>query len=833
MSFRPFLIGTFLLTLSPTVFAQSSSAGNYQLYERIHVSTNQELLLEGINDSVVSYVTHLMDQEKMIPEGKTVEDMQEVVKAAFETRFDDFCEMYNAIFDNCSLQYQTIRDWAIDILDMQGLTQDLLYITSGYETGVTGSLGEVFTISERLLNIRHIWGSKDDAILTPEVFPPVRAMPRPEGMSDGMFEELGQELQSAGSNALWRYRYGITPITDEGDCQEESGDAELYNVTTQRWCNVEEKLTALRDILPANALDFTPPLQRGEVVIFPLRKLETPPHVVVWMMAEQVGNDVRREVGVGWDLALDPVYPGILRENTSQPCDRSTLSDSYCTVAENFSILPGGLYAAAPTEPPANEGVCNLPFGRDGYLCRPMRHDRCTAEIADRDPRSIVLTECKPTQAKQPMGLTESGPDICRTGWWRSPTEELLTTPPGDAEDGQFPPQGCGLCRVSFSCEETCPGGFVAFTSAKDDRGVVHVCLARSAQRSLLRTEVIHELVHVQQMCGLAPHANLFDTAEHCCAREMEANTVSCRILAEDGILNEMGVSLEECTGGIANLSCTSYGQNACSAVDDQEMNEKLIEALNRRDQEQGANQLSCDDLAADWTAGLARLDTRILSMIESLNGACSPGCKTKYENTIGNNFCYVGQCIEQSIEQNRVIPGRMATEVQDESFPWDACAAEDQRFGGLVILPAISPPSPPPYNPRLLVESLDRALCQINGLPSLTPPILCQFDPQRRLSNPAESNITTALSTVGQNAENIDPVESLQAMTQSIATRIGTDLLAEYLRWAGGALSDTMRAGNQLLRNMERVELPDTTCPRNAVEPPDFCTGGSSSSSL
>ncbi|MFH0851787.1 MAG: hypothetical protein V1876_03490, partial [Candidatus Peregrinibacteria bacterium] len=271
---RPLLLGILILalTLSSSASAQSS-AGGYRLYERIRKATNQELKLEEVDDQVVTYVTRLMDQEKMIPEGKSAADMEELVRAAFEVQIDDFCEMYQTVFDGCPQAYQTIRDWGSDILDSRGLARDLLSIASGYETGVSGNAGELFTISEPLLNIRHIWRSNDDAILIPEVLTPVRAAPRPEALGDSLFDELGAALNDAGSDAIWRYRYGITPLLGEGDCRDGGGDPELYNVTTRRWCQVEEKLRAIRDTLPSDALTFSPPLQKGGVVLFPLRKL--------------------------------------------------------------------------------------------------------------------------------------------------------------------------------------------------------------------------------------------------------------------------------------------------------------------------------------------------------------------------------------------------------------------------------------------------------------------------------------------------------------------------------------------------------------------------------
>lgn len=828
MKLLPPTIGLLLLAL-PAATAAATNGATYGLYERMLSITEQEETLENLEDETVTYLTRLMDQEGIIPEGKTPADMRPIVLAATEQGVDDFCARYRAVLNGCPDAYRTIRDWATDLLDTQNLATDLLAIASGYETGVSGGMGELFSLAERFLGIRHIWTSRDDLLAATDVTTPVRAAKRPEAADDGMFDLLSQTLQAAGSGAVWRYRYGITPLLRQGPCADGGGVSELFDVTMRRWCALESVLVQLRDTIPADPLEYSPALQRGEVVIFPARTLITPPHVVVWMLAHDVGGTLEREVGLGWDLGLWPALPHVLPPKDSPSCDRGTLSDAYCAVVERYGILPGGLYADPPEEPEPREGTCNLPFGRDGYLCRPLRHDRCGAELPRRDARTIVLTECKPARALEPVGLTQSGPDTCRSGWWRVPSEDLLSvTRSPQNPDFLLPQEGCAPCRIQFTCADSCPGGAAGATSPKNDRNVVQICLARGGMRSETHATVVHELVHAQQECGLKSHAVIGATREQCCATEAEAHTASCRILAEEGVLDMAGVSMEECTGAGANVSCARHGAQACSGVGSA-AHDRIRAALRLREENGEGTAPSCDALAANWIDGFKGLDTRILSMIEGVNGACTPGCRTAYDNTIGGNLCYLGQCIEQSVEENRIIPGRMAAQVQDESFPWDSCAAEDQRLGRLTRLPALSPPVPPPYNPRLLVESLDLALCQINGLPALTPPVLCSYDDRRRITTPAETYAATLQSTEQQLADMEESSQALQRMTQSIATRIGTDLLTQYLHWAGAALADTVRAGNWFTLSAQDVTFPSFSCPRKVTDLPAFCSAASS----
>src|SRR6185503_16440480 len=66
-----------------------------------------------------------------------------------------------------------------------------------------------------------------------------------------------------------------------------------------------------------------------------------------------------------------------------------------------------------------------------------------------------------------------------------------------------------------------------------------------------------------------------------------------------------------------------------------------------------------------------ARVAARVRT-IERQTATCTPGTETTYKNTIGNNACYLGQCVEESLELHRVTGGRSPATVGDEAFPWD-----------------------------------------------------------------------------------------------------------------------------------------------------------------
>ena len=95
-------------------------------------------------------------------------------------------------------------------------------------------------------------------------------------------------------------------------------------------------------------------------------------------------------------------------------------------------------------------------------------------------------------------------------------------------------------------------------------------------------------------------------------------------------------------------------------------MKQKMLEAVERSKDRLG--------LPASCSDAVTNMDARAKAMIASLPKVCTPECRSEFENTIGNNLCFIGQCIEQSWEEERIVPGRMPLNVGDEAFPWDSC---------------------------------------------------------------------------------------------------------------------------------------------------------------
>ncbi|MDD5623476.1 MAG: hypothetical protein PHI23_02065 [Candidatus Peribacteraceae bacterium] len=805
----------------------SGGTAKYGLYEQVRTFTEYERMSDQSEGEVNEFVARILSEGE---KPYSADDIQ----TALEQMQNEFCVNRETTIGGCGPLYGSIHTFANRVERTRTLGRELLLIASGYEVGVDGYVGRPVDFHAKLPGITRLWAGMTDQLFTPLKKTRIRSIPLSGNLEDYICGSSAINFHIDTPEkftwAVWRYRLGFNAVKEEpGSCSDDAGNSEL-GLLKKRWCDVEEGLQNYLDRLPRNLGDFDPPLTRGEVAVFPVLRFnggKNPEEdrgggYVAWAWAKNENGKIVRDAGLQWELPLSPLLPSLLKTPTSQDCNAEMKDEGYCKIVGEKNILPGGLYPDPPKEPGVGKGICALPFAQRGYLCRAQELENCDEEV-EKDEREVALTTCKPQQYKTITDFTKSGPDICRLGWWRTPAEEPPPVKDTADEDPDLRPDECGICAVDFYCGD-CPGGGYGFTFPKDENGVIKICISANAPPAIMPYFLIHEMIHAQQYCrypiGLKP-TDIADTAEKCCAYEHEAYLAGGISMANDGIFDAFPISVEDYASLGPNTSCSGFGKNICSSIEiPRAIRTSLDRKIEERAGELNPNAPSCPDLIND----LDTLEPRVAAMKESLKDPCTPGCRTRYENTIGNNLCYAGQCIEQSIEESRIIPGRMAANSGDESFPWDMCAKEDPGYGKLLVIPAHSPPLFPPYNPALLIEALDTALCQINGFPARTPPVLCGFDTTRRLNTPLQDYLNTAISLGNQPIENLIPSLGLQRMTQSIATRIGTDLTARYLEWAGRSMADIARSANVLLQQISDVKFPATMCPREAASTENLC---------
>jgi hypothetical protein len=146
-------------------------------------------------------------------------------------------------------------------------------------------------------------------------------------------------------------------------------------------------------------------------------------------------------------------------------------------------------------------------------------------------------------------------------------------------------------------------------------------------------------------------------------------------------------------------------------------------------------------------------------------------------------------------------------------------------------------PAAIPPYRPGLLLKQIDTALCQSNGLPPLTPPILCSFDARRRLLLPLGDLFGMSLNLFDQSNAQESTALGIQSLSDALGARIASELFSGYLQGSARGLGDITYNAAELLKNFTKVKFSPEMCPRGneggwlLTNP--ACTPQSSSSSV
>ncbi len=583
-------------------------------------------------------------------------------------------------------------------------------------------------------------------------------------------------------------------------------------------------LEALWSKLPRGPKAFDPPLAEGEVAYFLFPKELTdllPENVVVWARMDAgkyepgVGEkNWLGDAGVAWKYPIEPVLPSLLSSKYEPG------------VGDVNSPILGGRYPPEPAtprssnddgspaplgakEPIDGRGLCSMAVAQRGYLCRPFKatsEQLCppTQDAGQQDGENVItLVSC--TLDEKPT-LTVAGADVCREIGWQKPQAEGCTVE-----------VSCGAC--SFRGKK-----FFSFTDSRQGK-TIPVCIDDGS--GIPATYMAQfALTHAQYLCNSPTGKAYYEIEDKkerektCCAAEGAAASVLCKRFFADGVLDQKntlaGVRLDEqaCMEAIRNRSCQlvlddeSFSCPSITAYPDEFVDQIFgLAKGNPADVPE-----SCEDIAQRTEKMDAQVRARMRT-IERQRPICTPGTETTYKNTIGNNACYIGQCVEESLELHRLTAGRSPATVGDEAFPYDDPDTGDALGTLLRSVPATSPPLPS-YRPELVAHTLENALCQLQGLPAATPPHLCAFSPSRRLAIPLGDPASTEFAL----SMNIDEQEEATILTEQLASglgsRIGTDMQGQYLRVGTRTLSEVVALANKLLKEAITVTFPTNMCP-------------------
>lgn len=756
---------------------------------------------------------------------------------------------------------------------VRGLGRRLQAVASGYEGAMYGYPGSPIDIAIRLSSIGAIWRAGNDPFIQPIVESFLRAAPLPDrDFTENEVKELIGKMEDKlvrkkdGPNgekkkddtefvaAVWRYRNGVKYVQNrEGTCNPQAlAQNPERTYQERRYCDpdtvdVEAELLAILAPVQSwvqNSLE--PKKQTHEQIIFP-SIVDKKKNITVWIRDD--------DIGLQWYIATEPVQPALFIPPFIDCIEGGTATKDCSEMFEN-AIIRGGNYpepvpqdgsGSRVPEPKNGEGLCSHPFARRGYLCRSVESENCgliaedSKKIDDDDIKDIVLAGCEPERFRNEVSRRLSGSDVCGIGGWRSTVDENTVKDTPEWQD-DMKPNKCSPCAIDVKCDTACDGETdMAFTKLARNKGVVRICMPASFDATgNLEYLLAHEMVHAQQICQMSElqsyeRFGIFEkdsngdgqmdaeeakkAAAACCATERESYFAQCKMMAMDGILDLAGIGIDQCASVYANFSCAQYvppnatGNDVypCSTdgINPVDMRKKLDKVvLDNKDRLKLPSK--CADLINAPTA-------RIKAIYDSLPLTCAAGCQSRYANTIGNNLCYTAQCVEQTYEFQRPIPGRTTLTTTDQSFPWDSCELPDPQIAAVADPPAFTGPKLPPYRPAELLQALDMALCQLNGLPARTPPVICGFDGNRRISLPLQRGIESVTSLTMQPAEYAAAHFGLEEAAGSIGAMRVSDMFALYLTPAARQFGDILNVAKSTLATIGSTKFPSTMCPRQA----------------
>ncbi len=657
--------------------------------------------------------------------------------------------------------------------DLRTLGRDLQMIASSYETGNIGYEGDGRNLAGKAAGIVNIWQAGVDEMTNPYVVKQPEIGGGASGETPDITEQkteilnaLNALLESEGGKtnadirtaAVWRYRDGVRTLRfRDGSCNEQlppNVDPQHINLL-RRYCTLEDKLVAVWETLGGRADADDPAAGKSTLTVE-----ELTPSILLWVRDD--------DAGLQWELPVEPVFPNI--------------------VAGDSAVL-GGAYPANPEEPEPNTGICSHPNGSRGYLCRPLPSSSCPVTPSEEAPEDgIRITECIAQNMETDVHRTDAGPDACRIAGWRVP----------NGLESEHSP-ACSNCRVSLQCGAGCSA-----TPVRGEDGAWSVCVDDSFGTPTYT--LLHNLVAAQLACEKnADGAPSVAAENQCCSDAWYPSLVTCRAMMDDGNLSELGLTPENCAAALVQKTCGAV----CSAVPiDAGLPDAIIASAKKN--VSGAS-TACEQVIEEET-----MDVRAQMIVASLPDACSPECVAKYENSIGNNLCYIGGCVEQSVETQRLTPGRMTFVVADEVFPWDSCRQDNAHLDANMRIPFVPDPRIPDYDLPAVMLQLDRDFCQTRGLPALTPPIRCAANPGLRLSLPNRTFSETNIA-LDATAERIVLDQDLQRAALGVTSaRLSAELHREYLFSTPRGLTSIAEAMSDFLLRSGTDVFPTVACPRH-----------------
>ena len=802
-------IGMGLLLAQPL---QAIAATQWSLYETIHKTVEQEQSIETADPDLKDYLAAVFKQP--------VEAIEEVLKGN-TVKACDLAKLTEQA--PCSEFMLRVMQTAKRELGVRSLGRKLQEIASGEESAVSFLPDKAAGLVMNLNALLSMWSSGDGSHIT-QSGTTVAVRSLSSATTNPLLAQLKTRLEALPTEeriaAVWRYDRGVRAVITQpvpADATEGTERQFLFKRWNSDPANIEQTLLSLWNSLPqtgAAAADVT-------YFLIPNAQGTLPENILVWARKLKNGEG---DAGLAWNLALQPVLPSLVKRAAGN--------------GANTAIV-GGLYPPEPatngTAGPAGTKLCSDPLSAKGYLCSPARVAGCPVPPG-RDPQAIHLINC--TVSKETA--TTSGPNSCLAQDWR-------TTPIAAGKPGFDVNTQCVVDpKNDLSCDSAT--GFTGRTYPKDPNGHIQMAVGNPQQGALRIPATyiwIHELVHARQSCAFPPNHSFYHAGPNpqipaeglspqqkqeniatCCNNEGEAYRAQCNAMEEDGmfvdpatgkriVVNGVEITAAVCAEVYTDASCLERTGGHCPRT--REYVNGMEFALRMEDI---AGNLAPAKTRMSCTAAInpKTMDPRMKAQIDEINSQydlATPGRTATFRNSIGNNLCYIGQATEQVLEKERITPGRSPTTIFDQESPREGTSqvplSAQATASTTLDAPAVSIPS---YRPQLVAEQFDAALCQQQGLPPQTPPLLCTLQYLRRLQLPLSEYILNSQSLDALQGEQSQPFNDYKDLAPGLGMRLATGIYEQHAPPVLGSLTQLLEEAVRQLKQLSAIPFTAQMCP-------------------
>lgn len=746
---------------------------------------------------------------------------------------------------------------------VKALGRDLQLIATSYEAPILSP--DYGDFPEKARAVIRIWQAGSGSAVRTNTGLMLRSAPmdaRPgdqqviKGVGDRLQElvkkdDFGDEDREAFIAAVWRYSYGLLftkgvyetppPILEAEPGTERQFLAKVFPTLEQA---LEELRTNVVSLAPLDDM------KNKEIVWFTMQEKNRdrllPKNVRIWAYVQKHITDgfthISGDVGLQWVIGTEPVLPSLCKDTNG--AIETSPTQNLCDTG-NPTTGPTTLGGAFPPPPVDGTGLCAQPLQKLGYLCRPITGDAGTTICKDTVKPiagQITLSACtKDTGTRS----TLMGPDACEDLQWK--------------DSVAFDPQS--QCKAKLSCKSLSFGG--AKQEAKQADGTMELIIEKDPAKlekfgAPPVALMIHEITHMQQNCAMPPGYWPYpkDTSKmkpenfqhKCCTYEGEAYKRQCEAYEQDGMLRskngapvririgtqEVELNVETCwqiltdascrqrsalpasTGGIGKeIQCPAaftFANKDSKAVIQTALTD-MTKMLFKRAKELKLP-VTCDEVLNNPKGMDSRIAAAIRDVDKTNRQVCDPNRTTGYINTIGGNVCYMNQCLEQSVEEHRLIPGRMTLSANETNYPFEGCVPPGPDDSTLTTVALTTSRPLPAYRPEYLVQSLDTALCQLNGLPPSTPPFACGFSAERPLRQLDDDILKSATNLWLQPQALRAAVDGTQSLSDALGARVASELYKEYLDSSLQKLAGVTAEASALLRQFTAVNFSPAMCP-------------------